>query len=202
MTETDKTDAKKTTTASTTKAKTASEGKSPEAKGTATKSTEGKPAASAKAGANKRQATAKAKPATKAASKTGKGAKPKAENGAGRLAGAKSAIDIPLDTLLAAATRVNELVSPITDRIGADSRVNALRNQAEELIKEIETRGNAVRDDAGRRVSAVKDNERLKVLGDRADKVQVDLAKVLESRSARAQELIGQARGQISALRP
>jgi hypothetical protein len=42
----------------------------------------------------------------------------------------------------------------------------------------------------------------LKVLGESAEKIQTDLRKVLGSQSARAQELIGQARSQISALRP
>ena len=158
-----------------------------------------KPAATTKAkstAAKKTTATkATASNATPAGTDSRKKTGSKVETG--RLAGAREMITLPLDAALGTANRVGGLVSPVTERVGADDRVAALRSQIEVALK----RGTAVRDDARNRVAEIKGSERLKVLGERADKIQTDLTRVLESQSARAQDLIGQARGQISALR-
>ena len=163
------------------------------------KSTAKPKAAAAKSGAKtaKTKASARSKASGPAENVTKGGIKVTT----GRFPGARRAFDLPLETVRGAANRVGGLVSPVTDRVGGDSRVNALTSQVEAVLKQVEKQGSAVRADAGRRVTEIKDNEKLKVLGDRAEKVQVDLTRVLETQSARAQDLIGKARGQISALR-
>lgn len=174
-----KTTAKKAATAKTTTAK------------ATTKATTAKTTAKPKA-----TATAK-KPAAKAsAAKAG----PAPANG--RLAGARSAVNQPLEAVSSAASRFNGFVSPVTGRVAGDDRVAALRGQVEGILRAAEKSGNAVREDASKRFGQISSGKTLKVLGDRAEKIQVDLSRVLESRSARAQELIGQARDQVSALRP
>lgn len=108
----------------------------------------------------------------------------------GRLAGARQAVNLPIDAVRGAANRVGSFVSPVTDRVGGDQKVTALRGQVEDLLRQAEKRG-----------ESVFANKKLKNLGNRAEKVQTDLTKALESRAGRAQELIGQARDQLSNLR-
>lgn len=169
------------------------------------KSTAKPKAAAAKSGAKTANGAKTAKTKASARSKASGPAENATKGGikvtTGRFPGARRAFDLPLETVRGAANRVGGLVSPVTDRVGGDSRVNALTSQVEAVLKQVEKQGSAVRADAGRRVTEIKDNEKLKVLGDRAEKVQVDLTRVLETQSARAQDLIGKARGQISALR-
>lgn len=176
--------------------------KSAAAKPAAAKATKGSSAKSTSARSASKTAKPKAAPKSKASGPKSTTTKAGAKVSTGRLAGARGAIDLPLDTVLGAVNRVGGLVSPVAERVGADPKVNALTSQVEGVLRQVEERGSSVRADAGRRVSEIKGNEKLKVLGVRADKVQMDLNRVLETQSARAQALIGQARDQISALRP
>lgn len=89
-----------------------------------------------------------------------------------------------------AADRVGSLVSPVFDRVGGN-QVTVMRGQVEGILRQVEKRG-----------GTVIANEKLKVVSNRAEKIQTDLTKALEGQSARAQELLGQARGQLSNLRP
>lgn len=108
-------------------------------------------------------------------SKKGKGAPKKAATKTSKKEQASSPFDVVLDV----ANKASSYVSPLAERVGAGATIAALRGQVEKI-----------------------DVSGLKVLGESAEKIQTDLRKVLGSQSARAQELIGQARSQISALRP
>lgn len=180
------TSSSKSTAKKTTAAKTA-------AKPKATTATAKKPAAKKASTAQTASAKASATRAstTKASATTN-----------GRLASARSAVNQPLEAVAAAANRVNGIVSPVTGRVAGDDRVAALRGQVEGILRAAEKSGTAVREDASKRFGQISGGKTLKVLGDRAEKIQTDLSRVLEGRSARAQELIGQARDQVSALRP
>jgi hypothetical protein len=171
---------------------------------TPSKSTAKKANASKKTTAKAKTATTAKKTTAKKASNTTASTKSTAKRAApaGRLDGARSAVNQQLETVVAAASRVNGLVAPITGRVAGDDRVAALRGQVEGILRTAEKSGSAVREDASKRFAQISGNKTLKVLGDRAEKIQTDLSRVLEGQSARAQELIGQAREQVSALRP
>ncbi len=158
---------------------TAAKATKPATKAPAAKATSAKTAtkSTAKSGAKttSKAKSAKATPAAKAAPK----AAPKVEK-SGRLASAGSVISAPVGVVVSAAGRVNDLVSPWADRTGAPEKVRAYRDQLEKSIQ---------------------GNDRLKVLGDRAEKLQAELTQALESQSSRAQDLAGQVKGRISALR-
>lgn len=158
-------------------------------KSEATKPKSAKPVAKTAATKAKPAATKTSAAKTPSAKKTATKAGSKAESG--RLRGARAAASVPVGAVFGAANRVGAFVSPVTDRVSGDRKVADLRGQVEGILRQAEKTG-----------GAVLANEKLKVLGDRADKVQTDLTKALESQSARTQQLIGQARGQFSNLRP
>lgn len=126
----------------------------------------------------KSKTASKKKPAT-AASANSTSSKEGFKVKTGPIPGAPEEITLPLDRVLDATNRVGAFVSPLAEKAGVEAKLAALRGKAEKI-----------------------DVSGLKVLGERAEKIQTDLTRVLESQSARAQELIGQARSQISALRP
>ena len=100
--------------------------------------------------------------------------------------------DLPVGVALNVGDRVNQLVTPWTDRAGAEKKVRAYRRQLESSLKSAEKRGAAARQRARGQVEGLQDSPRLKDLSGRVEKVQAEVSRVLETQSARAQDLVNQ----------
>jgi len=129
---------------------------------------------------------------SKKASPNGKAkaaSKPSSASGARARSAAERAVDLPVGAVLEVSDRIAELVGPFTDRSKAERQLKSYRTRVTRSVKRTERRGASARRKAAREAKR-----------NRAE-VEQRVRKAIEEQTSRAQGLVDQVGGQLSALR-
>jgi len=102
---------------------------------------------------------------------------------------AETALDVPVGAVLGVTERLTDLVEPFTARSGAERQIKAYRTQLRRTLKRTERRGATAR----RRATAEAKKTR--------SQAERRVRKAIEAQTSRAQGVVDQVGGQLSALR-
>jgi hypothetical protein len=124
---------------------------------------------------------------------------------------AETAVDLPVGTVLTVADRLSDLVSPWTDRRGAETQAKAYRTRVTRTLKRAERRGATARrkatTEAKRTRNRVEREARKRqrtvetTLKRNRNEAEQRVRKAIDEQTARAQDLVDQVTEQLSSLR-